>query len=125
MLPTLLREPALVAIYHPGLHLERAPSAKDNGETLWVQKRTVIGYYDGRQNRVVPRCAKVKGDCQPQGLVEVGGFHMMEHFLGELVFVAREAVVTIDLSFDDDSAEAPATNMVQMSGAAASHRALR
>lgn len=113
--PALLREPALVAIYHGGLHLEPASSAKESAASAWAQKRTVAGYYDGRPNRVLPGCAAREAYCEAQGLVELGGFHLMEHFLGELGFVARDAVVTIDLSFDDDSAEAPPTSMVRVS----------
>ncbi len=114
ILPALLREPMLVAIYHAGLHLDSASSAKEDGFDLWPQKRTVIGYYDGRQNRVLPKFLGRQAYCESQGLVEVAGFDMMEHFLGELAFIAHDTAVTLDISFDDDFAEVPPSNMVRV-----------
>ena len=54
VLPALLREPTLVAIYHTAVHLD--PEAGDNGSRmkLWGKNRTIIGFYDGRTNQVLP-----------------------------------------------------------------------
>ena len=111
-LPALLREPALVAIYHTALHLAPEPSNRTPSASVWGEKRTVSGFYDGRPNQVLARPMGGRGYYEPEGLVRVGSFAMLSHFLGELTFVAGETVVTFDLSFDNDRAAAPTADFV-------------
>ena len=49
-----------------------------------------------------------KVDHELEGLVRLGSFSMMGHFLGELSFIVNETAVTFDLSFDNDHASATA-----------------
>lgn len=117
ILPALLREPTLVAIYHTAVHLNPGVGDKGSGMSEWGKKRTVAGFYDGRPNQVLSSGGEV--DCEPQGLVRLGSFTMMGHFLGELTFVANDTVVTFDLSFDHDRAAAPPTaNVVTVNAVA-------
>lgn|SRR5512135_983491 len=118
ILPALLREPALVAIYHTALHSD--PEAGDKGSTINVggEKRLVAGFYDGRPNQVLSPRSSGDVDDEPEGLVRLGGFSMMSHFLGELAFMANDTVVTFDLSFENDRAAAPTTNVVSVGAAA-------
>lgn len=118
MLPALLREPALVAIYHTALHLAPEPSNKGSSTSAWGEKRTVSGFYDGRPNQLLSRRMDGGGYYEPEGLVRVGSFAILSHFLGELTFVAGETVVTFDLSFDNDRAAAPRADIVTVSAAA-------
>lgn len=111
ILPALLREPTLVAIYRTAVHL--SPEVG-----VWGRERTVAGFYDGRPNQALSPRSDGGVDYEPQGLVRLGSFTMMSHFLGELTFVANDAVVTFDLSFDNDRAEAPAGNIVTVRAAA-------
>ena len=117
MLPALLREPALVAIYHTALHLAPEPSNNGSNPSVWGEKRTVSGYYDGRPNQVLARRMDGGGDYEPEGLVRVGSFAMLSHFLGELTLVAGETVVTFDLSFDNARAASPPADFVSVSAA--------
>lgn len=118
ILPALLREPALVAIYHTALHSD--PEAGDKGSTIneGGEKRLVAGFYDGRPNQVLSPRSSGDVDDEPEGLVRLGGFSMMSHFLGELAFMANDTVVTFDLSFENDRAAAPTTNVVSVGAAA-------
>ena len=111
-LPALLREPALVAIYHTALHLAPEPSNSAPSASVWGEKRTVSGFYDGRPNQLLARRMDGGGYDEPEGLVRVGSFAMLSHFLGELTLVAGETVVTFDLSFDNDRAAAPTADIV-------------
>lgn len=103
ILPALLREPSLVVIYHTGIHLKPTPSASERP----AQKHTVVGFYDGRPNLMVPSPSDDRVYGEPAGLVQLHTFHIAEHFLGELTFVASGRVVTFDMSFDDAAEALP------------------
>jgi hypothetical protein len=118
ILPALLREPTLVAIYRTAVHLNPEVGNKGSGMSVWGKNRTVAGFYDGRPNQVLSPRSDGGVDYEPAGLVRLGSFTMMGHFLGELTFVANDSVVTFDLSFDNDRAAAPTADVVTMSAAA-------
>ena len=116
MLPALLREAGLVAIYHTALHL--APELSNKGSiSVWDEKRIVAGFYDGRRNQLLTR-RQDGGYDDAVGLVRVGRFAVLSHILGELTLVAGETVVTFDLSFDNDRAAAPAADIFTVSATA-------
>jgi hypothetical protein len=118
ILPALLREPALVAIYRTAMHLNPEVGNQGSGMSVWGKNRTVAGFYNGRPNQGLSPRSDGGIDHEPEGLVRLGGFTMMAHFLGELTFVANDTVVTFDLSFDNDRAAAPIADVVTMSAAA-------
>ena len=118
MLPALLREPALVTVYHTAVHLDPEIHGKAPEANSWGKKRIVIGFYDGRPNQVLSHRSAGEIYAEPKGLVRLGSFSMMGHYLGELAFVAGETVVTFDLSFDNDRALAPSAELVAVSTAA-------
>ena len=118
ILPALLREPMLVAIYQTAVHLSPEVGEKGAGPSAWGKKRTVAGFYDGRANRVLSPRADGGVDYELEGLVRLGSFTMMGHFLGELTFVANDTVVTFDLSLDNDRAAAPTADGVTVTAAA-------
>ena len=106
ILPALLREPALVAIYQTAVHLDPEIGDQGSGMRGWGKKRTVAGFYDGRPNQVLLSRSDEEVDDESEALVRLGNFSIMGHFLGELSFVANETVATFDLSFDNDRAAA-------------------
>src|SRR5262245_16592703 len=112
ILPALLREPALIAIYHTAVHLSAEDGDKESAKSAWGKQLTVAGFYDGRPNQVVARRSDGEIDFASQRLVRLGSFTMMGHFLGELTFIANGIVVTFDLSFDNDRASAASTDIV-------------
>ena len=117
MLPALLREPTLVAIYHTAVHLDTAVGDQGSVTSVWGNKRTVAGFYDGRPNRVLSPRSGEEDDSELKGLVGLGSFNMMGHFLGELTFVANGTVMTFDLSFDNDRGATPTKEVATVSTA--------
>jgi hypothetical protein len=79
---------------------------------MWGLRRTVIGFYDGRQTEVLsPRSDGVLA-YKPEGFHWLGGITVMAHHLGELQLINGETVVTFDMSFDDDRAAESFTNVL-------------
>ncbi len=110
ILPALLRDPALVAVYHSAAHLnpETAARAADGTQN---QRRAVAGFFDGRPNRTLALGADGRIDYDSQKLTRVGALNLMAHFLGEISFVAKDGVVTLDLSFESDRGAAHPANV--------------
>ena len=118
ILPALLNDPALVAIYHTALHLNPEVSVRSSETIAWGKNRTVVGFYDGRPNQALPPRSDGGVNDEPQGLVRLGGFTVMSHFLGEMTFVAHDTVVTFDLSFDNERATAPTGDVATVNAVA-------
>ena len=113
ILPVLLGESTLVAIYHTALHLDPAVGDCGSGTQPVRESRTIAGFYDGRPNRALSPASGPGIDHQPGSLIRLGSFTIMGHFLGELSFVANDGVVTFDLSFDNDRAPPPPAEVVR------------
>jgi hypothetical protein len=111
ILPALLREPTLVAVYHTAVHLkpEAGARAVDDAPS---KRRAVAGFFDGQSNQILPLGSDGRFDYDSQKLVRVGGLIIMAHFLGEITLVTKNSAVTFDLSFDSDRAAANSTDVV-------------
>jgi len=107
VLPALLHEPTLVAVYHPAQHLTPVTNQTSPATGIWGLRRTVIGYYNGQTTQVLPPRSDGALAYKPEGFHWLGGLTLMAHHLGELQFINGESVVTFDMSFDDDRAAAP------------------
>src|SRR5258705_10688704 len=119
ILPALLREPALVAIYRTAMHLNPEVGNQGSGMSVWGKNRTVAGFYNGRPNQGLSPRSDGGIDHEPEGLVRLGGFFMMAHFFGGLTFVANDTVVTFYFLFYNDRAAGPTTAVVVTVRAAA------
>jgi hypothetical protein len=97
ILPALLREPSLVAVYYTAVHLSPEDGAQG-------KNRAVAGFFDGQSNRILPLGSDGRVDYDSQKLIRVGGLSIMAHFLGEITFVPKDGAVTFDLSFESDRA---------------------
>jgi hypothetical protein len=115
ILPALLHEPTLVAVYQTAQHLAPVTSKTNSGTSVWGQRRSVIGFYDGRRTEVLPPRSDGALAYKPEGFQWLGGLTLMSHHLGELQFIADETVVMFDMSFDDDRAAVPTHNAVNVS----------
>lgn len=115
VLPALLHEPTLVAVYQTAQHLAPVTSKTNSGTSVWGQRRSVIGFYDGRGTEVLPPRSDGALAYKPEGFHWLGGLTLMSHHLGELQFIADETVVMFDMSFDDDRAEVPTQSAVNVS----------
>jgi hypothetical protein len=104
VLAKLLRERSLVAVYHTAEHLD--PNSRVNVPTAtnWGASRTIIGFFDGRPNKIMPPLADGTVVYDPEGYRWIDGFTFLAHTLGEFQLVASGAAISFDLSFDDDLA---------------------
>jgi hypothetical protein len=107
ILPALLREPTLLALYHTAEHLtDMDPKTEkvDADARLWKERRNVIGFYDGRSIIIMSPQPHGSGSPAPDGYHSCATFHFSAHRLGELIFMAIGKAVAIDISFDNDLA---------------------
>ena len=107
ILPSLLREPQLVALYHTAEHLSVVDSRtgkSDEQARQWRSKRNVLGFYDGRPIKILPALPDGAAYDRPPNYETVAVFHFLGHRLGDLALTAGEKAYSFDLSFDDDSA---------------------
>ena len=114
ILPALLREPSLVALYHTAEHLEPNPQGQAPMK-IWGTNRSVLGYFDGRPNAILPSLPDSSAGYEPMGYRWFRGFTFLAQSLGELQLVANGAAIPFDISFDDDfaaDADPPAVNIV-------------
>jgi hypothetical protein len=87
ILPALLRETQLVALYHTAEHLEISDSktgAVDEAAKEWKEKRNVLGFFDGRPIRILPPHPAGHGVSMPAGYNSYGGFNFLSNPRGEL-----------------------------------------
>jgi hypothetical protein len=107
ILPVMLRDPSLVAIYHAACRLSigdrktagETPDAKERDK-----KRQVIGFYDGRAMENLPSLKHGAGLDQAQHYRLFTWFYISAHPFGELAFSAKGTSMAFDISFDDDVA---------------------
>lgn len=103
ILPALLREPALAALYHTAEHLTIADprTGKVNSEAKeWKEKRNVLGFYDGRPIKILTPNPSGSGVGVPESYESFGGFNFAANPKGQLhVFVGNKAIV-FDMTFD-------------------------
>ncbi len=109
-LPKLLREPKLIALYHTAEHL--AVTDLKTGKEVppsveWRAKRNVVGFFDGSPMKILPPLAEGTARDKPDHYENVAAVYFLAHRLGEIVFSANAKAVSIDISFDEDSSDAP------------------
>lgn len=107
LLPRLLRDPALVALYHTAEHLSGSGLANTPltpHVKSWKERRNVLGFYDGRPIKILPPHPDGSGYELVENHQTVAGFFFLGHRLAELTVVASGKSHPFDLSFDDDLA---------------------
>jgi hypothetical protein len=110
VLPELLREPKLVALYHTTEHLALADpkNAPASGPTQkWRAKRNVLGFFDGTPVKILPPRPDGSAHDKPERYENVGNVYFLAHRLGEMAFSANGKAVSLEISFDDDSSVMP------------------
>lgn len=107
ILTKILREPQLVALYHTAEHLkvvDPKTGIELSQDKDWRAKRNVLGFFDGRPNKILPPNADGSGHDKLDQYENVGSVYFLAHRLGEIVFSIDGKSVPFDLSFDEDSA---------------------
>jgi hypothetical protein len=110
VLPVLLREPKLIALYHTAEHLTLADTENDRASEptqKWRSKRNVLGLFDGTPVKILPPLPDGSARPKPQRYENVGNVYFLAHRLGEIAFSANGKAVSVDVSFDDDSSDVP------------------
>ncbi len=110
VLPALLREPKLIALYHTAEHLKIADPtnvAASDATAKWRAKRNVLGFFDGSAVKILPSPADGMAHALLEHYENVGTVYFLAHRLGEIVFSANAKAVTFDISFDEDSSDIP------------------
>ena len=105
----ILQDPSLIVLYHTAEHLQ-IPEPRDDGlrsdVKSWVEKRNVVGFFDGRPNQILPPDPRGFGVAMPEGYWPYSGFEFLASPMGELfVFVANKTI-TFDIALEDDHNEA-------------------
>jgi hypothetical protein len=103
LLPALLRDPELVALYHTAEHLritDRETGAVDPEAEAWQEKRNVLGYFNGRPIDILPPHPTGQGVAMPEGYYSYGGFTFLASARGELYLTLDRKVIAFDLALD-------------------------
>jgi hypothetical protein len=104
----LVRDPGLVALYHTAEHLrvtDRKTGALNSDAKKWQDKRNVIGYFDGRPNKILPAQPNGQGASMPEEYYSYSGFTFLASPRGELFLSLGSSMVTFDVAFDADHNE--------------------
>lgn len=98
----LLGEPALVSLYHTAEHLDPGVlTSADGGDTkIWMEKRNVLGFFDGRPLQVLTPNPHGHGVGLPDGLVGYGGFHFLANHRGALMLFHQQKAIAFDISLE-------------------------
>lgn len=103
LLPALLEEPTLAALYHTAEHLTMndPKTGKVNPEAkAWKEKRNVLGFYDGRPIEILPPDPTGLGANVPQPYRSFAGFNFLASPKGELFIFFKSKPITFDITFD-------------------------
>jgi len=103
VLPAILRDPGLVALYHTAEHLritDRKSGAVNPQAKSWQEKRNVLGYFDGRPIQILIPHPNGQGVSMPEGYYSYSGFTFLASPKGELFLSLDRKVVTFDIALD-------------------------
>jgi len=121
VIPALLRDPGLVALYHTAEHLritDRKTGAIDSEAKSWLDKRNVLGHFDGRPIEILPSQAAAQGASMPEEYYAYSGFTFLASPRGELYLSLGTKMVLFDIAFDathaDDLAEPDNSGAVRL-----------
>ncbi len=103
LLPALLEEPTLAALYHTAEHLtliDPKTGKVNPKDRAWKEKRNVLGFYDGRPIEILPPDPKGSGVNVPKPYSSFGGFNFLASPKGELVIFVGNQAIAFDITFD-------------------------
>ena len=103
VVPALIRDPGLIALYHTAEHLrvtDRKTGAVNPEAKAWQEKRNVLGYFDGRPIEILPPHPTGQGVSMPEGYYSYSGFSFLASPRGEIYLSLGTKVVTFDVALD-------------------------
>jgi hypothetical protein len=108
LLPALLLEPTLAALYHTAEHLGVVDSPAvqlDPTTRSWKEKRNVLGSYDGRPIKILTPDPRGIGVSVPRPYYSLAGFNFLASPRGELNIFLPKRAITFDITFDTGTVE--------------------
>jgi hypothetical protein len=108
VLQNILRDPGLVALYHTAEHLKVPDDQADTDNSdvkSWIDKRNVLGFFDGRPNKILTPDPRGYGVDMPDGYWPYSGFEFLASPMGELFVFVGNKTITFDIGLEDDNNE--------------------
>jgi len=109
ILPVLLRDTSLVAIYHSVCHTPIMD--RNNASTTGP---TFVGFYDGRSIKQLPSRKAGSDPAHAQYYRTIAWFYTSVNKSGELVLSAKGESAGIEIFFDDEDPPAPVPDIVNV-----------
>ncbi len=107
ILPAMLREPSLAAMYHPAGHLLISDSKTDRLDPIvpiWNGKNDVVAFYDGSPVMVLLPDANGFRHGDPAHYTTRATVYFLANRLGEVLMTVDAKTFIFDISFDDEAA---------------------
>jgi len=89
---------------HTAEHLEIGADANSDARK-WLEKRNVLGFFDGRPIKILPPNPRHQGVGMPDRYHSYGGFDFLASRSGELFVFSDNRMITFDVSLDPDAFE--------------------
>jgi len=108
VLQNILRDPGLVALYHTAEHLKVPDDQADTNNSdvkSWIEKRNVLGFFDGQPNKILTPDPRGYGVAMPDGYWPYSGFEFLASPMGELFVFVGNKTITFDIGLEDDNNE--------------------
>ena len=104
LLPRVLRESTLVALYHTAEHLSGVNATRSSASQIsdWKAQRNVLGFFDGEPIRILTRHPDGSGHERIENYRMVITVSFLAHWLGDIPLSASGKAHAFDISFDDD-----------------------
>ena len=104
LLPRVLREPTLVALYHAAEHLSGVNATRSSADQIsdWKAQRNVLGFFDGEPIQILTPQPDGSGHERIDNYRMVITVSFLAHWLGEIPLSASGKAHTFDISFDND-----------------------
>lgn len=103
VVPAILRDSELVALYHSAEHLtavDPETGKLDREAQDWMEKRNILGFYDGRSIEILPPHPKGFGVGMPDLYHSYGGFDFLASPSGQLGVIIENESIVFDLTLD-------------------------
>lgn len=90
-----------MALYHTAEHLDPSVlNQNDSDVKRWMEKRNVLGFFDGRPIKVLPANPFGHGVGLPDHMMGYGGFNFLANHRGALMLFSAGAAVAFDVSLE-------------------------
>lgn len=103
IIPAMLHDPQLVALYHSAEHLKAPDPQADRinpAVNAWREKRNILGFYDGRPIKILPPRPDGAGVSVPKRYWSYGGFEFLSSRSARLAVILKNRAVTVDIRLE-------------------------